>query len=86
MDAQSIMDKFLSGRGTMPAQVQYGAVISDISIHRVSRRGLAFTGKIIPHLDATVTVWKDDLNAKGIIRSRSEGKASLTFVRPAMHG
>lgn len=82
MDAAAILSEYDSNHGALAGEVQYGPMISAVTIHKVTEHGLVFSGRCIPHLNSPVTVMMDDLKVEGIISSRNDERGALLFLRP----
>lgn len=82
MDAALIYERFEHRLGALAAQLQWGASIADITIHKVTEYGIVFSALDIPDLNAAVTVMLGDYRAEAIISSTNAKRSALLFVRP----
>lgn len=83
MDAELLLRAYLAGDVSLDARLQYGPVLCEVKIRKVSPHGLTFMGSYIPDLNALVTVHTDDMAVEGIVSSRGDLRGSMLFVRPA---
>jgi hypothetical protein len=82
VDAASIISAFEANPGAMAAELHYGPVASPITIHKVTAHGIVFSGKGVPPVNEPVSVVVGELEASGIISSRTERRCALLFLRP----
>ncbi|WIA58011.1 hypothetical protein N6H05_09530 [Sphingobium sp. WTD-1] len=82
MDAALIYERYEHRLGTLSAQLQWGASIAGITIHKVTEYGIVFSALDIPDLNAAVTVMLNDHRAEAIISSRNTKRGAMLFVRP----
>lgn len=82
MDAALIYERFGRQQGSLAAQLQWGASIADIIIHKITEYGVVFSALHIPDLNASVTVMLGDQRAEAIISSRNANHGAMLFVRP----
>jgi len=82
MDAALIYERFEHRPGSLAAQLQWGAAIEYITIHKVTEHGLVFSALAIPDLNAPVTVMLGGYRAEAIISSRNPKRGAALFVRP----
>lgn len=83
MDAASILQKFKASHAPMPADLQFGPVVSTVTIHKATAYGIVFSGQCVSQVNNPVTVILQELKAQGVISAKTERRSALLFLRPA---
>ena len=74
----------ITARRPSPEPYVYAGIVSTVTIHKVTRHGVVFSGRGIPPLNTAVTIILKDHKAEGLVSACSGQRGSVLFIRPVM--